>query len=783
MIQEKVVHETRFPTTVVLTPPVSIGSVILLCVALSAGIAFYGQAPPNTVAASAMPAEFSSARAMKHLEVIARQSHPMGTSEHAVVRDYIVQALANLGLSPVVQKTTAVNRRPGIPWLSGTVENVMARVKGTSDGKAVMLVCHYDSVPTGPGASDDGSAVAALLETARALKAGPPLKNDVILLFTDGEEAGLLGASAFVEHPWASQVALALNFEARGSGGPVLMFETSRDNFNLIKTLAQSVPYPRANSLFYEVYRRLPNDTDYTLFKQAGMQGLNFAFIDPSTNYHTQLDSIAHIDERSLQHQGSYALALAQAFGNAQLTASRGNAVYFDLAGAFLIYYPVTWVVPVAVLLIVMFAGALVLGFRKGKLTIGGIALGALAALLAIAGSWLLVSLVWRIVRAVHKQYDLMPSGDTYNSRLYLFAFAALTLAFTAAIYVLASKRVSFQNLWAGALIWWLVLLVFTALALPGASYLFTWPLFFSIVALGVTFVIKGDALRSVKAQAGVLLGAVTGVILFGPLIYLLFIGLTVRMSAAVMVMLALVLTLFIPQNDLMRVRKPWLLPVSLLIVCAGFLVAGSLTSGFSNSRPLQDHVLYGSNAATQQAVWITSNSKPDTWTSQFFSPEMKRSSLPDLFPFSSREYLISQAPFVAQPAPNIEKLSDDVENGVRKLRVRFTTQRQAAVISVGVEGNMPIECTSINATPIRIEDDNQQTNRNKWGIRYFAPPPEGVELTLETRSDQPLVFKIVDQSYGLPSLPNSFKARPENTIPAPVPTSDSTLVARSFTF
>ena len=241
MIQEKVVHETRFPT-VVLTPPVSIGSVILLCVALSVGIAFYGQAPPNAVAASAVPAEFSSGRAMKHLEVIARQSHPMGTSEHAVVRDYILQELTNLGLSPVVQKTTAVNRRPGFPWLSGTVENLIARVKGTSDSKAVMLVAHYDSVPTGPGASDDGSAVAALLETARALKSGPPLKNDVLLLFTDGEEAGLLGASAFVEHPWASQVALALNFEARGSGGPVLMFETSRDNFYLIKTLRSIGP-------------------------------------------------------------------------------------------------------------------------------------------------------------------------------------------------------------------------------------------------------------------------------------------------------------------------------------------------------------------------------------------------------------------------------------------------------------------------------------------------------------------------------------------------------------
>jgi hypothetical protein len=777
MIQEKVIHESGFPT-VALTPRVSAGALILLCIALFTGVAFYRQAPPNAMSVSAPATEFSSGRAMKHLGGIARQSHPMGTAEHAVVRDYILQELRSLGLDPVVQKTTALNRRPGVPWLSGTVENLMARVKGTSDAKAVMLLCHYDSVPTGPGASDDGSGVAALLETARALKAGPPLQNDVLLLFTDGEEAGLLGASAFVdEHPWAKQVALAINFEARGSRGPALMFETTPNNFQLIKTLAQSVPQPRTNSLFYEIYRLLPNDTDLTIFKDAGITGLNVAFIDPVTSYHTQLDTIDNMDERSLQHQGSYALSLARAFGNAQLTPARGNAVYFDLLGAFVIYYPVSWALPLAVVSIILFAGVMVLGIRRAKLTIGGISSGALAALFAMAGSWLLVSIVWWLVRAVHSQYKLAPTGDTYNSRYYLIAFVALTIAFTSALYALVSKRVSAQNLWAGALLWWLVLLVLTSMMLPGGSYLFIWPLGFSLVALGITFVLKSDAL-----QASVLLGAVSGVILFGPLLYVLFIGLTVNMSAVVMVMFALLLTLFIPQNDLMRVRRAWLLPLASLIVCAGFLLAGSLTAGFSGARPLQDHLLYGANAGTQQALWVSWNAKPDTWTSQFFSTEMKRNRLPDLFLFNSREFLNSPAPFVTLPAPNVELLSNNVENGIRKLRVRLTSQRQASIISLGVEGNMPIQCTSINGMPIKNEDDDRQDEK-KWGIRYYAPPSEGVELTLETRSEQPLVFKIVDQTYGLPSLPNSFKPRPENVIPAPLGTSDSTLVARSFSF
>ena len=560
-IQEKVIQEAT-PWVSVPRPNFSGGPIALLCIALFAFLSIYRQAPPSVVAAGAPPTEFSSGRARKHVEEIARRPHPIGSAEHAVVRDYILQELISLGLDSSVQKTTAISRRRSMPRLGGTVENVFARVEGTSGGKAVMLACHYDSVPTSSGASDDGSAVAALLETARALKAGPPLKNDVLFLFTDGEEAGLLGASAFVdENPWAKQVAVAFNFEARGTRGPALLFETSPDNFYLIKEFAQASPHPNTNSLFYEIYRLLPNDTDFTVFKRAGIPGLNFAFIDPVTNYHTQLDSIENLDERSLQHQGSYALSLARSFGNGELPAARGNAIYFDLFGAFIIYYPASMVIPLAVLLIVMFAAVMIVGIRKRNLTIGGIGLGALASLLALGGSWLLVSLVWWIIRGVHSQYDLMPAGDTYNSRLYLIAFAALGLAFTSALYVLASKWVSVQNLWAGALIWWLVLLVLTAFLLPGGSYLLAWPLFFSLLALGLTLVAKGYARGSVRAQAAPLVGAVTGVILFCPLIYLVFIGLTVSMSGAVIVMLALLLTLFLPQNALMKSKKRWLMP------------------------------------------------------------------------------------------------------------------------------------------------------------------------------------------------------------------------------
>jgi Zn-dependent M28 family amino/carboxypeptidase len=84
-----------------------------------------------------------------------------------------------MGLRPEVQTTTVVNHT-GTPLIAGTVHNIVARLQGTEQSKALLLVAHYDSVPTGPGASDDGAAVAAMLETLRALKASTPLRNDVI---------------------------------------------------------------------------------------------------------------------------------------------------------------------------------------------------------------------------------------------------------------------------------------------------------------------------------------------------------------------------------------------------------------------------------------------------------------------------------------------------------------------------------------------------------------------------------------------------------------------------
>jgi hypothetical protein len=335
--------------------------------------------PPAPLPPDAPAGEFSAERAFVHVRSIARVAHPLGSAENAAVRRYLSERLSALGLAVEVQPFAWRQTEP-----NGF--NLMARIPGARPAdepvRGVALVCHYDSVPEGPGAGDDGSAVATLLETARALKAGPTLRNDIILLFTDGEEApnALPGSEAFAGRcPWMKDIGCVFNFDSRGVSGPVLMYETSAGNGRLIREFARATPRPVANSLMGEVYRRMPNDTDFTTLKQAGLPGLNFGFIGEPQHYHKSTDVPERLSLRTLQHEGSCTLSLARHFGNLDLAGLHGtDAVYFDFLGRVLIRYPDAWAIPLALLAAVLFIGVAWLKIRRAE-----------ASPWKLAGAWL----------------------------------------------------------------------------------------------------------------------------------------------------------------------------------------------------------------------------------------------------------------------------------------------------------------------------------------------------------------------------------------------------------
>ena len=225
------------------------------------------------------------------------------------------------------------------------VHNVVALLPGTASTGRVVMFAHYDSVQVSFGGNDDGAGVSTLLETARAVLAGPRPTNDIVFLFTDAEEACLCGAEAFVsQDPLAAGGGVAMNFESRGTTGPAIMFETSRGNASIVDVYGAAVPFPVATSFAVEVYRILPNDTDFSPFRESGsFTGLNTAFIDGSAVYHTPEDKPSYMDRSSLQQHGDNALALAHAFGAADIASlarpAAGDATYFPALGL-LVRYP-----------------------------------------------------------------------------------------------------------------------------------------------------------------------------------------------------------------------------------------------------------------------------------------------------------------------------------------------------------------------------------------------------------------------------------------------------------
>ena len=553
---------------------------IALFLTLTAVFSVREHDPPGAASASVSPDTFSASRAVRHVAVSAEKPHPLGSIEHAVVRDYLVRELSASGLEPQIQQAT-VTIDKGPPLEVATVQNVLARFKGTASGMAVLLVAHYDSAFNSFGASDDGSGVASLLETLRALKSGPALKNDVVFLLTDGEEHGLLGARAFAgEHPWARDVGVVLNFEARGNSGPVIMFESSDDNGWLIEQFAEAAPAPVAHSLSYEIYKLLPNDTDMTVFKKAGMTGLNFANIDGINRYHTPLDNLQGLDENSLQHQGSYALALARHFGNLDLSQTRArNAIYFDLFGNLLVRYSSVWVLPLTLLICALFVTLLVFGFRKQKLTVRGIAWGFLSLFVSIMVASLVGWLLWTVVWMIRDG----SSVEATQSRLFLWSFVSLAIATTAAVYALARNRAGVESLAVGALLWWLILMVITSIFLPGGTFLFHWPLLFSLIGLGWMIFASGAKTSSLVHSLVLSLCAMPVIILLVPVIYQIFVGLTLNWALVVIAMVVLLFGLLLPQFRLITEPFKWVLPGT--AVAAGIILLAAGIGDQSSKR------------------------------------------------------------------------------------------------------------------------------------------------------------------------------------------------------
>ena len=554
----------------------------------------------------------------EHVATITERPHPIGSAANREVRDYIVQYFESLGLETEVQKTTVIFRHPfqtESPTIIGNVENIFARLRGTGKGVGVnedlVLMAHYDSRADGPGAGDDASGTASIMEAARILVADPTPRHDVIFLITDGEEMGLLGAQGFFrQHPAAQKAGLILDFEARGSYGVSSMFETSDGNAWLIDNLLDSAPNLNANSLTYEIYKRMPNDTDMSITRGEGIPGLNFAFISGLHDYHSMGDSVANLSSDTLAQQANYVLETARHFANLgewpdpEVQIADGDMTYFNLWNGVVVSYSegVAAAIGIAVLLLGLWVlfGAL----RAGTVSWGSLGLGVLVLFVVLAmvsnifesmidhlrgadagiarlvslGEWpffafMTVTLgvvVWFIgatERRMSKVEVFVPvlaiAALVFLSGRPWFGAVLFLLVFAPLLLWLRSRKTK-PALWAATLLLWWLLTAVVLFAAPNASYVFAWPL---AVVLGTML------LRNNESALLNTLIAIVPLLLLVPVLILAYLALGMGLPQVVMMFSALVLLLSWPL--LRDIGRPLNGMPGLILLGAGLVLMG----------------------------------------------------------------------------------------------------------------------------------------------------------------------------------------------------------------
>lgn len=745
-------------------------AVALLVLAALAGLAVWDVQPPAPRAADAAVEEFSAERAAVHGERVAAVPHVAGSAKNDEVRAYLLAALRGFGLQPQVQDAIGADpTAERLPSLA-RARNVVALLPGTDPTGRVFLVAHYDAIQVGPGGSDDGAGVSAVLETVRALTAGPRPRNDVVVVLTDAEEACLCGAEAFAgQHPLAADGGVVLNLEARGSGGPVVMFETSRGNAGLVGVYGRRAPHPVATSFAVEVYRILPNDTDFSAFAGVGgFTGLNAAYIDGSAVYHTPQDTPSRMDRGSLQAHGDNALALARAFGNADVrdlaTPSADDATYFPVPGL-LVRYPAALVWPVAALAGVAVAALSWRARRRGLLSWPRAVAGVVLALVPLLLAPVAAQLYWLLLVAVRPGYAGMI--DPWRPLLFRLAVVALTATVLVAWHGLLRRRVGTAALAVGGLAQLVVLGLVLASEAPGGSYLAALPALAGGVAGLVALSLRRPAARMVVLT----LGAAVAVLVLAPTVLLFFPALGLATGGAAALFVVLLGLALLPVLD---ARLP---AAGICAVLALALTVGGLAvDRFDAEHPAPAHLMYALDAGTGQARWASADADPGAWTARYVDG---REDLRQDFPILGDEESLATGPAPAAPLPppGLTVLSDTTAGGLRTLQLRLVPQRAVRLMALSVRGEGRVVAASAAGRELPSERIGEGGD---FTVQFHAPPAGGLDLTLVLEDAGRTVLRVMDGSDGLANLPG-FEPRPPDVGVAGSHTSELVVVARDY--
>lgn len=753
-------------------------TLILLILLTVVYLTYQSLMPKYNPEASLPPQTFSTDRALAHVKALSRAPHAVGVPAHSQVQAYLIAELEKLGLKTTIQQGYTTGN-----WATlSQVTNILARIEGAGNGKALLLLSHYDSAPhTSYGASDAASGVAVILEGIRAfLATNSRPENDIIILITDAEELGLNGAKYFVHHhPWAKDAGLVLNFEARGSGGPGFMLpETQGGNSRLIQEVIKAAPqYPVANSLAYSVYKTLPNDTDLTVFREdAAIPGFTFAFIDDHFDYHTALDTYERLDRNSLAHQGSYLMPLLQHFSKTRLPdfKSPEDKVYVTLPLLKLISYPFAWILPMLGIAVLIFGLLLWSGFQKKRLQPLQVLKGFLPLLIVLGINGVLGGWCWKVLPRAYPAFRDILQGFPYTGHFYIAGYALLALAVCFSVYH-AFRKTTLPNLLVAPLALGLLLCGLAAAYLKGASFIII-----PLMALLAAFALS---LRQSQPRPIVSAGfALPALLILSPFISMFPVSLGLKLMLTATLITTLIFLWTLPFWTSFQ-NKNRLAGLTFLFAL-GFGLAAHYKADFTEERPKPSSLIYLYNANTHAALWATYDQSLIPWNKQVLG-SAKRPAKPGEYPILNRKYhtpftYVAQAPSKPIPLPQITLLQDTVSGKERILHLSITSKRPVNRLDV-FTNPIPVTAASINEIP--LSRDFLQ-NRKERLVTHVITDNAPTELRLQFPKDSVMELTLYEASYDLLThTAFAVPKRPGNSVPMPFVLNDAVVVTQTLRF
>ncbi len=690
--------------------------------------------------------QFDADRAKARLAFLLgdQRPHPADSAADDALRARLVATLQQMGLKPIIRDQFACNDFAKARLVAcARVRNVVAML-GPSTGKALLLSAHYDSVPVGPGAADDGIGVATLLEVASILK-DRPLHRPIILLFNEGEELGLVGARAFLADPLSRNVDSLLNFEARGVNGPVTMFETNEPNGAAIATYSSAVQRPFASSLSTDLARLIPNDTDVTVYKERGWVTLNSAIVGNETRYHSPGDDLAGLDPGSVQDMGNEGLALASQLSTGPPQAT-GDRIFFDVAQRMFVQMPLAVGM---VCLLLLIGGLAVLSWVRGSLSRGTATVVAMLAAGAASG--------WGAVTIM----GLLRAGTYWRSTPEIAFLAIYATILLVQIGVLRTIGTSMERRTLRAICWLVFVLLGGALALvaPGAIIYFLIPP--AVALLGIVtsrWCARAEAIGGLLAVVvlfvtwGELLSALETLFSPGPLW-------VVAPLAAILIAPALIEAHAVFE----RTSRRMLLLSSAVLALLGWLLAG-MAPAYSQDHQQRFTIEHVTEFPSGKSSWSILNDGGRLPPGLEHMAQWHRGKLD----FSERMRALAPAPAL----PSIQAASiqpiEVVSNGAeRTVRIRLRANGAERILLVA-PSEARIRAAGATGFIRGIADEGSSA---KYTISCTGRSCDGAELVMVLEQPKPVSMTIVGSRNGLPpSAAPLVRARPPFARPQYVP-------------